>query len=132
MTAPLPLDPPRRRAALAASANPAPRHDYAISLAASFAGPDGTVLHLEVRYVPDRVIIRPDCLKPYLDRLSAGGGGKEDLALAVLDDLNNEVVPRWIEVTISADSDGTAHRVVMQDRQPQWDNPALLERISPR
>ena len=51
----------------------------------------------------------------------------------ILDDVNNEVVPRWVQVTVTAPGDRAAgvdgHGVMLEDRQPRWDNPALLSRL---
>ena len=132
MTVPIPLDPPRRRAALATSPNPAPRHDYVVSLTSRFAATDGKTLSLELRYVPDRFVMQADSLTPYFDSVSAAGCGLEEIAIAVLEDVNNEVVPRWIEVSVTADEGGIGRRVTLQDRQPHWDNPPLLARIPTR
>jgi 7-cyano-7-deazaguanine reductase len=46
----------------------------------------------------------------------------------VLDDLNNELVPRWVELTVERDAP-LPHRVVIEDRQPNWDNPQLMARL---
>lgn len=56
------------------------------------------------------------------------------LAMALLGDFSNELVPRWIEIVVVTESSGPAgertHRVVLQDRQPKWRNDDLLSRLS--
>ena len=51
----------------------------------------------------------------------------------ILDDINNEVVARWVQITVSSpdptDSALEFHGIVLEDRQPKWDNPALLSRL---
>jgi 7-cyano-7-deazaguanine reductase len=63
----------------------------------------------------------------------AGFASLEALATAVLDDINNEVVARWVQVVISApapDEPGVdGHSVMLEDRQPKWENDSLLSRL---
>lgn len=112
-----------RRALLAVLPTPDARHDYLVALTAEPA--PGTRLHL--RYVPDRHVLDPAALPAYAAALPAQG--LEALAVAVLDDLNNELVPRWVEVTAERDAP-LPHRVVIEDRQPMWDNPHLFARMA--
>lgn len=101
--------------------NPAPHHDYLVELGGATA--DGAALR--IRYVPDRVVMDAAAAAPWL---AGFAGGLEAVALRVLDDLNNELVPRWVEVTAERDTP-VHHRVVAEDRQPGWDNPHLLARM---
>lgn len=111
-----------RRQRLTTTANPDARHDYLVVLS---GGPQpGT--RLELRYVPDRWVIDPAGFAAYLTALSGFPGGLEALALAVLDDVGNEAVPRWTEVR----AERPTHRVVVEDRQPGWDNPQLFARMA--
>lgn len=109
-----------RREDLVTLPSPDPRHDYLVDLVAAA----GTVM-LRVRYVPDRLILDPSSLVQHVGGLT---GGPEAVVLALLDDLANELVPRWLEVTASTDTP-LPHRVVAEDRQPGWDSPALLARL---
>ena len=113
-----------RRELLTTATSPDARHDYLVDLAGE-AMP-GT--RLELRYIPDRLVARADGFAAYLGALAAFEGGPEALALAVLEDLNNELVPRWVEVTISRTAP-LPHRVTVEDRQPDWDNPHLFARM---
>ena len=55
----------------------------------------------------------------------------EDLEKELIEyDLNNELIPRWVQVTVLGTSADMAHRVTLEDRQPRWDNAALLSRMS--
>lgn len=110
-----------RRERLTTTANPDARHDYLVLL----SGEPQPGTRLELRYVPDRWVIDPAGFADYLTELTAFPGGLEALALAVLDDVGNEAVPRWTEVR----AERTAHRVVIEDRQPNWDNPQLFARM---
>lgn len=114
-----------RRHLLTTAPNPDARHDYLVDL----EGEPIPGTRLAVRYVPDRLIADPAGFAAYLRALAGpAGGGLEALALAVLDDLNNELVPRWAEVTAER-SAPLPHRVVVEDRQPNWDNPPLFARM---
>ena len=57
----------------------------------------------------------------------------EEAAAAILEDMGNEVVARWIQVNASTGSEDPTsvpgHQVVLEDKQPQWENPGLLARL---
>ncbi|MBB4285128.1 hypothetical protein [Roseospira goensis] len=131
------LDPEPRRAALAVRANPGERRDYTVTLSQPlpiFSGP-ARGLQVTVDYVPDRHVLDPDSLTRYLAGLDRWiWSGLEALGLAILDDLNNELVPRWLRVTVSASATGPLEgldtgrprrqTVTLEDRQPHW-SPAV-------
>lgn len=124
----------RRRELLTTLPSPDIRHDYLVEL----TGEPTPGTRLTLRYVPDRVVATPDGMAAYLAALAGGGGddgdggggGPEALALGVLDDVNNELVPRWAEVTVER-ATPLPHRVVVEDRQPAWDNPQIFARLRP-
>lgn len=129
MTAP-PLSPVERRAPLQTAANPAGTADTLVILTAE----PHPGLRITLRYVPDRWIVTGAGVKSYLDALLNApgwtGAGPEALAAAVLDDIANECVPRWAEVQAETDTP-LAHSALASERQPGWDNPALLARLPP-
>lgn len=117
-----------RRARLATTENPARRLDYLVVLKGRLVLPKGRPgddRPVELRYVPDRVILAPRALDAYLAALPPDS--LEALVATVLADLNNELVPRWVAVALA---DGQ-HRVIAEDRQPNWDNPELLAHLAP-
>ena len=115
-----------RREHLETVENPNTRLDYVISLSGDIAG----LCRVDLRYVPDRVILAPESLTIYFERLQSVQWARlENVAVAMVSDLNNELVPRWVQLKVSGRTDGLEHHVTLEDRQPKWDNPALLARI---
>lgn len=116
-----------RRALLATTEAPATRLDYLAFLTGE-AGP----VEIEISYVPDKRLLAPAAFSAYL-AMTAGETehALEALALAILDDVNNELVPRWVRVTarLGETAGRPRHRVLVEDRQPKWNNPSLLSRI---
>ena len=130
------MDMNARRALLATAASPGgSRLDYMVSLGGELAGAaDGAPLAVTLRYVPDRLTLDPASFARYLAAVGdAGLGSVEAVGVAVLEDVNNEVVPRWIQVAVAAGGNAGAGPVgvLLEDRQPKWDNPALLSRLRP-
>jgi 7-cyano-7-deazaguanine reductase len=117
--------------------NPDPGTDYVVRFemetTPSFSlGP----LKFVTRYVPDKLLLKPACLGDYLHALTQPDWPTlESAALAMRDDFGNEVVPRWIAIVVSpseANLEVARHSVLVEDRQPQWDNPNLLARLQDR
>lgn len=118
-----------RQTSLQTSTNPNAGIDYVCALTAQAR--DGYA-RVDVRYVPDKLLITTEAFEYYLHSFEHGEvSALESFALAVLDDLNNELVPRWLQIRVTADEKGLdrGHRVMIEDRQPKWDNPALLANI---
>lgn len=113
-----------RRELLGTLPSPDARHDYLVEL----RGEPMPGTRLTLRLVPDRLVLEPASFAAYLAGFAGFDGGPEALALTLLDDLNNELVPRWVELSVERDSP-LPHRVVIEDRQPTWDNPQLLGRL---
>lgn len=123
------MDSVERRRDLALTENPNRRLDYIITLEGSLEGEPP--LTVQLRYVPDRNILNSASFGRYLSTLSKGKwDSREQIAASILDDINNEVVARWVQVLLSgSDALVSSHRVLMEDRQPKWDNPDLLSRL---
>ncbi len=126
------MDALARRELLETDANPGSHLDYITTLNGHIT-PDnisGRTL-VGIRYVPDKLILAPSRLGRYLDILGGiASPSLEAVASAILEDLNNELVARWIQVTICATD--TQHLgiddfgVMLEDRLPFWVNSALL------
>lgn len=123
-----------RREILATRANPQSGLDYLVAI--DTAAVSGRAIQL--RYVPDKLLLRPEAFDAYLSTLTSGSEmPAEELALAIIEDINNEVVPRWVQVKIKSTARGqepnsSAYRVLIEDRQPNWDNPQIIARASDR
>lgn len=129
------MDSHARRALLTTDANPGGGTDYVVRLSGRVDAAGGAVrARITLRYVPDRRILTPDGFRRYIESL---GGGEwpslEALAVTIVEDLNNEIVARWVQVLAASPHDpATAkedHAILIEDRQPRWNNPALIARI---
>ncbi len=124
-----------RRALLKTRDNPDSALDYVTGLEGALqAFGQGMATRIRVKYVPDRAIVEPAGFGRYLETLTATEWGSlEELATTILSDFNNQLVARWVRVEVMAPEEaypviGT-HQVMIEDRQPDWDNPALLSRL---
>lgn len=127
------MDTVHRREKLTTEENPDSRIDYVSTLEGALAWDAGNA-RIVIRYVPDRIILRPDGIGTYMEALTQiDWKNLEALATAILDDINNEVVARWVQVTVFEDAPDQdkvdAHSVMLEDRQPKWENDALLSRL---
>lgn len=124
-----------RRGLLTSSPNPDKRLDYIITLVGHLPNSQGqSRRHITLRYVPDRDVLDAKAFGAYLEALSdMPWPTPEDLAVTVISDVNNEVVARWVQVALSVPElhhhAVDTHAVVLEDRQPGWDNPSLLSRL---
>lgn len=124
-----------RRALLTTGDNPDGTHDYVTGLEGHLqAFGQGETTGIGVHYVPDRLIVEPSAFGRYLDALAKiEWESLEALATAILGDFTNELVARWVRVVVKAPEGAYrgvgSHEVMIEDRQPQWDNPALLSRL---
>jgi 7-cyano-7-deazaguanine reductase len=122
-----------RRTLIATGANPDPRLDYVVELEGSVAARGNTVpIAISLRYIPDKDILEPASFSRYLEALaSIDWPSLEELAVTLLSDVNNEVVARWVHVSLStpASQGLDSHSVMIEDRQPKWDNSHILSRL---
>ncbi|HEC91173.1 MAG TPA: hypothetical protein ENI55_05855 [Alphaproteobacteria bacterium] len=119
----------QRRGHLAVSPNPDPAKEYVATIEGSMGAGK---IDVALRYVPDRDILDPAAFVAYLEVLGGmAWDSLEQTAVTIIDDINNEVVPRWARIVISTKEDEAAgaHSVLLEDSQPEWDNPALISRL---
>jgi len=127
------MDMIERRALLHGKTNPDRKLDYVITLSSQFSTCN-QAQQVVLRYIPDRFILDGDAFAQYLEAIDkVTWNSPEDVAVAVLCDVNNEIIGRWVQVSLEAPlAQGSAlsnHAVVLEDRQPGWDNPSLLGRL---
>lgn len=116
-----------RRETLRTMPAPQPRHDTIVMLSASLGSAT-----LRLRYVPDRDVLSPQSLTSYLAVLARQlPDSLEETAQTVLEDVNDQVIPCWLEVTLSQSTGDIAHQVRIEDRQPRWQDRGLLDRLAP-
>ncbi len=122
----------KRRNFLLTRNNPDIRLDYVSSvegkLPVSLADVRASVL---LRYIPDRLILEPSSFSRYLEAIETlSWGSLEEVAVTILNDISNQVVARWTQVSISETKAGAIiHTVLVEDRQPKWKNQDLLSRL---
>ncbi len=116
-----------RRQLLATEPSPESEYEILVRLeqAVSIEG-DQEVSQVRIMYIPDHLVLRRESLRTYLDIVSnLDQGSLESLAVKLLDDFNNEIVPRWVQIDIIYN--GT--QITATDRQPSWENSNLLSSI---
>lgn len=116
-----------RRELVKSTPAPHPRHDAIVTLSKSFEGKT-----LRLRYVPDRDVMIPDSLNAYLHEIICLNlENLELVSQTILEDINDQIIPSWIEVVVSEQVDGFTHQVQIEDRQPHWKDRGLLDRLAP-
>lgn len=124
-----------RRLAIAAAACRQSGQDFLASQRAVLDLPGRGRVWLELRLVPDRLILPPAAFEAYLAvAAQEPPEAFEDFGALLFDDLKNELVPRWIQLVAGAalatGSGLVADQILLfEDRQPRWDNPGLLARV---
>ncbi len=107
--------------------NPRADLNYLVELDGRAAG--GAAVQLT--YVPDRLVLEDTAFDAYLAALRADETlAVEALALTILDDIGNEIVPRWVRAVVAKPRAGARiHRAIAEDRQPNWDDPHILANV---
>lgn len=123
----------QRRARLPVEVNPRTGLDYIVTQEGRLGLADlDAAVEVRLRYIPDRHIVTRAVFVDYLLALAEyDWSSLEDLGQTMLGDLNSELVPRWVQLILTARPGGELHHVVLEDRQPKWDNPKLLARLQP-
>jgi len=130
------MDAIQRREILQPVANPGGGRDYVVTLREQLVLEDkGGAMQVTLRYVPDRHLLEPGNFTTYLARLAPiPWDTLEAAAVAILDDVGNELVPRWAQVTLRGGQPGAApssHEISLEESQPGWRNDDLLYRLPP-
>ena len=117
------MDPQDRRSLIDTVRNPDPKLEYVTSLSGHMtpfkADQRSSVI---LRYVPDRVILDPAAFGRYLDAMGKiQWPSLEEAAAALLNDLSNELVARWVQVSVTSPPGVhhgvESHDVLLEDQQ---------------
>ncbi len=113
------------RQLLTVSPAPAP----AVLTIATLSAQCGSAAALALSYVPDQLILTRAGFDAYVAaRAAQPATTPEELAAAVAADIANELVPKWLRVTVNRQSGGIVnHSVTVEDRQPGWDHASLFK-----
>ena len=134
MTRPAELSMAARRDLMATTANPGERYDYMVTLEGCFAiAASDYPVAAALRYVADRRLLSLDAVNGYLGCLVGGAWPTlEAVAITMLGDVNNQLIPRWAQIKLVAGPGerGGRHAVIIEDCQPGWHNPSLLARVT--
>ena len=116
------------RTFLKTTPNPNPKLDYITELRNQLS----STFWVTLTYVPDKLLLRPEAFIIYLEAtLPTLAEPYENFAHVFLEDVNNEVVPRWLRIEIISETIPTRH-IVLIDSQPKWNNAPLLASLSSR
>ncbi|OSQ39666.1 hypothetical protein [Thalassospira mesophila] len=124
-----------RRNLLETETNPGIQFDYVVTLQSELGGAQNVFpARLTLRYIPDRLILKPACLATYFQEIETiVFDNLEQAAVLLMEDFNNELIPRWINMRLNKHTADNAsvqhHEATMEDRQPRWHNARLLERL---
>lgn len=118
------MEPAARRTLLLTRPNPGGTLDYVVTLDGRPAAEGARVT---LRYVPDRLVLEAAAFADYLASLDAAAQGIEELVVTVLADINDVLVPRWLQIAATTRSGD--HRAAVEDCQPRWNNTLLLQRL---
>ncbi len=127
------MDVQSRRALLICDSNPNNRSDYLISLGGSVMMEGHGTFDIRVTYVPGSYILNVTSFHSYLLELANFPEmTPERCGKILLEDANNELVPRWVRVTLIGRPTVTttgSYRCLFQDSQPNWSNPSLTAAV---
>lgn len=117
-----------RRALIHSQSNPNKALDYVVTLK---DGDQSRGIEVSFRYIPDKVILDRAGFTTYLQAVLENSTTLEEAGTTILEDMNNELVARWLQVKLAQhQGDLSEHLVVLEDHQPQWNNPHLKDRFA--
>lgn len=82
---------------------------------------------IALSYVPDQLILTRSGFDDYIAaRAQQADRTPEALAALVAADVANELVPKWLRITVNRSAGGVVnHSVTVEDRQPGWDHASV-------
>ena len=120
-----------RRELLNTQQNPDESIDYLVSLEGQIKQPSVEIVTIKILYVPDQQILVESSLISYFESVGVEVfPSLEHMGILLLNDFCNELVPRWLMITLSQNTSthghNRRHEIRLQDRQPNWNNSQLL------
>ena len=105
--------------------NPFQRKTYTVSVVQDVTIGQRDYL-FALRYIPDKLLLDNEGLNSYL--LQREAGRVETLAHNIMEDIMDQIIPKWIEVNLRQKNNkfGQNILVTMTDRQPGWEDDAFL------
>ncbi|WP_339860544.1 hypothetical protein [Paremcibacter congregatus] len=91
-----------------------------------------TAYRVGIRYIPDKLLLDPENMPAYLEKILSQTDVTVDLlAPEIIEDLMDQVIPKWIEVTLEQAPDQQNQKIIVtvEDRQPNWQDDSLLLRL---
>ena len=116
---------------LSSTPNPYRHKSYTVSLVQEIILNQQAFL-FGLRYVPDKLLLDHEALANYLVQALVDKPEKaEILAHDILEDIMNQTIPKWIEVSLRQKQNkfGQNILVTIEDHQPGWEGDDLLQRI---
>jgi len=129
------MDVTSRRNLIRVSSNPNPNLDYVSGFEGRIGAPAlENLADIILRYVPDRLIMEAASFDTYLNAVEqCSWHSLEEIAVAILDDIRNQLIARWVQVIVRYQPLGLSHlhhhAVTLEDYQPNWDNEDLLSHL---
>lgn len=124
-----------RRALIITAPNPNPKLDYVTGFEGHIdISVSKNQTEVVLRYVPDRLILDAASFDNYLRLIEQiPWNSLEELAVSILDDIRNELIGRWTQITIKSNPANLSHlhghSLTLEDYQPNWDNEELLAHL---
>lgn len=103
--------------------NPLPHLDYLVELNYNHQYADKIIL---IRYVPDKDVLTQKTFEDYCRVLNSQDNTPEVLTRQILTDFNDQILPRFIQITVGTKK---GEQIILEDRQPGWDNLNFLRRL---
>ena len=103
--------------------NPLPHLDYLIELNCNHQYADKIIL---IRYVPDKDVVTQKTFDDYCRFLNSQDQTPEILTREILNDFNDQILPRFIQINVGTKK---GEQIILEDRQPGWENLNFLRRL---
>lgn len=93
---------------------------------------NGQAFQFGLRYAPDKLLLDHEGLAGYLEQMLNRESKKAELlAHDILEDIMNQIIPKWIEINLKHEENkfGQSVLITIEDRQPGWESASLLNRL---